>query len=261
MSHYCHLFCFFRYIAIVHALRAHLLCSRKRVLISVASIWPMALLLASPTALFNTTKMDTEVTLCLLGLPKEHTFYRYAYKYTEFVLFYLGPILVQVYLYSVISKQLFIGNERLHRQSACRHTPHRQPDDHPDTIRSRKGVIKMLITCVIIYVISFTPIQVQLIYDSVSSKRLEASFAFIVFVMTMGYINSAANPILYCIFSHNFRRKYRKTLSCNSCSSSDSDRTLYHLRHDQSSARAFNRTTVTTKCSYGHPTANNNDLQ
>jgi len=38
---------------------------------------------------------------------------------------------------------------------------------------------------------------------------------FVVLLMTLSYVNSAANPILYAVFSHNFRHLFRRLLCAN----------------------------------------------
>ena len=93
----------------------------------------------------------------------------------------------------------------------------RQAKKGSDVLSSRKGVVKMLIASVIVYVISYAPAQIPLFYNLVSTTPFRANWTFLVLLMTLSYINSAANPFLYAVFSHNFRRLFRRMLCCAAC--------------------------------------------
>ena len=83
-------------------------------------------------------------------------------------------------------------------------------------MRARKGVVKMLIASVLIYTLSFAPSQIPLFYDIVSRVPFKVNWAYLVLVMTLGYVNSAANPILYSVFSQNYRLRFDRLLCrCN----------------------------------------------
>jgi hypothetical protein len=85
-----------------------------------------------------------------------------------------------------------------------------------DAIKARKGVVKMLIATVVVYFLSYAPVQVPLFYNIASPTPFKQNWSFVVLVMTLGYVNSAANPILYSIFSRNFRLKFAQVL-CRCC--------------------------------------------
>ena len=151
----------------------------------------------------------------MLAFPYEHFGYRMGYKFTEFTLFFLGPVVIQSILYAIICKQLFVGTKELHRRPAVNKTEGSRVEKESDAIRARKGVVKMLIASVMVYFFSYAPAQLPLIYNTISSTPFNQNWSFLVLVMTLGYVNSAANPILYCIFSQNFRRCFRRALcSC-----------------------------------------------
>jgi len=76
----------------------------------------------------------------------------------------------------------------------------------------RKGVIKMLVASVAVYVISYAPSQITTFYNMTSQIPLPYNWTFTVTVMILTYINSAANPLLYAIFSQNFRRQFVRLL-------------------------------------------------
>jgi thyrotropin-releasing hormone receptor len=49
--------------------------------------------------------------------PQEHQHvYNLLFQYAELGLFYVGPMVVQIVLYAIVSRQLFMGSEKLHRR-------------------------------------------------------------------------------------------------------------------------------------------------
>ncbi|GFO24536.1 neuropeptide receptor 15-like [Plakobranchus ocellatus] len=227
--------CIERYIAIVFPFKAHILCTKTRMCKLIAIIWLASCACATPTAIFNRVRRLSETPprdFCLTEFHvnrSEHKRYNQAFKYTESVLFYVIPLLLQMVCYTVIGTRLFVGLEKLHRTtggSGCvglgggggissasrlngRGPPSRGPNSEP--IRARRGVVKMLIACVVIYFVSYSPHQVLLIYRTFWNSKggFDQTWMFHVFTTILAYINSAANPVLYCIFSDNFRSNFK----------------------------------------------------
>jgi len=127
-----------------------------------------------------------------------------------------------------------------------------------DVLRSRRGVVKMLIASVSVYVVSYAPAQIPLFYNLVSTTPFRANWTFLVWppppsmkpymaattlpsrhstfgwhltkscqlvglwtflvlLMTLSYINSAANPVLYSVFSstpRNLPDRHREATTC-----------------------------------------------
>jgi thyrotropin-releasing hormone receptor len=134
------------------------------------------------------------------------------FKIIESVLFYFLPLSVQLTMYAFITKHLFIGSERLHRTYTVRDRNGMSMERYSEAIQARKGVVKMLMVSVIVYFLSYSPNQVLLIWNTVRPQSFHESWSFLVFTMIVAYINSAANPILYSIFSQNFRECFRDIL-------------------------------------------------
>nr|ANO39038.1 GCR069 [Schmidtea mediterranea] len=82
------------------------------------------------------------------------------------------------------------------------------------SINTRKQVVKMLIACVSTYFFCYSPIMVPLFYSSIAKSSFHPNQWFHVIIMTLAYSNSAANPILYSIFSQRFRTKFKHALQC-----------------------------------------------
>lgn len=135
-----------------------------------------------------------------------------AYKMAEFLAFFLGPVLIQIVLYSIISKHLFMGTEDLYRKQTIREQSGLQKEKDSDAIKARKGVVKMLIATVVVYFVSYAPVQIPLFHNLVAHEPFKRNLPFLVLVMTLAFINSAANPVIYSVFSQNFRRKFAHVL-------------------------------------------------
>ncbi len=211
-------------------MKAHLLCSRRRMLTVIALIWPTVCLLGLPIALYNQllpkietpnpdkSQQSNAVAIqqyCRLRFPGNHAMYFVTFKYMEFALFYLIPMVLQIVCYSVIGKHLFAGSKELHRRRVVWGGDNGgQKDAVSEALKARKGVVKMLMASVLIYFISYSPHQILLFYNTFSHAPFHQTWFFLVLVTAMGYVNSAANPILYCIFSQKFRLKFRSIICC-----------------------------------------------
>lgn len=210
----------FRFIAIIQPIKAHILCGRKKVMVAIGILWPIALLCGLPTVLFNREMMLKPGKLyCLTILPgdRQLSMKRYkAFKVTENIIFYIVPVVVQIVLYTVVAKRLFAGIEELHAQNQTGQQNGGKPEKTSEAVKARKSVVIMLIACVIVYVISFSPQAVMVYYNMISEKPFHTSWPFFVFVMVMANVNSAANPVFYGIFSQNFRKRF-KYYVCFTC--------------------------------------------
>ncbi|XP_064620179.1 neuropeptide receptor 15-like [Lineus longissimus] len=201
-----------RYVAIVHPIKAHIFCSRRRIVWAITVIWPFSWLCALPVPIFNLVsrpKPNYPMEFCTIRFPGNHIQYLIPWKYTESVLYYFIPMFVQIFFYTFICKRLFHGTGELHRkQLVTDESTGVKKERTADALKARKSVVKMLIASVIIYFISYSPHQVLLIYNTFAPSPFHQKWIMYVFVTMMTFINSAANPILYCIFSQNFRKKF-----------------------------------------------------
>lgn len=180
-------------------------------------IWPFAWIAGLPTLLFNTidnSGPDQRVRFCMLQFPGDHINFFLAFKYAESMLFYYIPLVSQIALYYRISRHLFIGTDRLYRIVHTRDMNGMPGERVSEALHARKGVVKMLILSVFVYIFSYSPHQFLLIWNTFSPKTFHENWTYLVFTMIIAYINSAANPVLYSIFSQNFRQCYKQFAMC-----------------------------------------------
>jgi len=175
-------------------------------------IWPVSWAAALPTGLYNRVfrPRPQDPPFCLLMFPGRHENTFLMYKYIEAAVFYYTPMCIQIVLYTIVSKHLFTGTDRLYRRVHVRDVHGASFERVSDALSARRGVVKMLILSVFVYFLSYSPHQIFLIYNTVSPNTFENNWTCLVFTMIIAYVNSAANPVLYSIFSQNFRQCFRQ---------------------------------------------------
>ena len=204
---------FFRYIAIIHPIKAHILCNKRRLVVVLGCIWPVAWIAGLPTLLFNTIKdggPTVNVQYCVIHFPGDHKVAFITFKYIEAILFYFIPLTLQVTLYCCISRNLFMGTDRLYRRVHVRDLNGASMERFSEALLARRGVVKMLILSVVVYFASYSPHQFLLIWNTASNTTFHETWIYHVFTMVVTNLNSAANPIMYSIFSQNFRQCYKQ---------------------------------------------------
>ena len=122
----------------MHPIQAHIFCSRRRMLLVIGLIWPVVLLLSLPVVLCNTLVPipGTDFHFCTLRFPVIQFFI--IFKYTEFVLFYLAPMIIQITCYVIIGRHLFAGTEHLHRKQVIINQDGVQRERTSVAIKARK---------------------------------------------------------------------------------------------------------------------------
>ena len=224
----CHFSCF-RYIAIIHPIKAHIFCNKRRLVFVLGCIWPASWIAGLPTLLFNVVKQghpnpEVKQCYCMIQFPVNHDSVYIIFKFTESMLFYFLPMVLQVTLYCFISKHLFMGTDRLYRRVHVRDVNGASIERFSEALQARRGVVKMLILSVFVYFLSYSPNQILLIWNTFSHKTFHENWSFLVFTMVIAYINSAANPIMYSIFSQNFRQCFKQVICCNGKNKEEEDK-------------------------------------
>ena len=238
----------FRFVAIVYPIQAHILCGRKKIIIAIALIWPISIACGLPTLIFNTLAYphpSVPFKHCLIQFPEGQ--HHQIFDFIQFGVFYFVPVVIQVILYAIIGKKLYASTDELHTRFQLRPDSKYKNDKTWETIRARKAVVKMLASSVLVYIICYAPPQITLIYDVISTKPFPVTWSFRVFGIIISNINSAANPVLYSIFSQNFRKNFKKCL-CYICirESKEYQRTGFDSFESRSLTRKVSSSRTTT---------------
>ncbi len=105
---------------------------------------------------------------------------------------------------------------------------HHNPTAHK-TVRatSRRSTV-MLITVVVIFALSWLPLQArEMMYVFKSALLVEMPLEVHLAIPWFGYCNSAINPILYVVFSEKYRQEFYRIL-CRGPSQADRNRAARH---------------------------------
>lgn len=196
-------FCY-RFFAIAIPMKIKLLCSRRKVQIWALVLWLIASLTALPYLIYS-RQIGVSCKNVLASTPMF-----VPYKCVEFCLFYLLPLCMIVMLYTRISLILWSTNSRLHE--GC-HVNDRNTVN--ETLRTRQNVVKMLIGCIFVYFVCYSPIHGLFIAMALFNVRVVPPFAVRLTFNCMAYACSAANPLMYSVFSRKFRAKFADILQCS----------------------------------------------
>ena len=171
--------------------------TRNVVRLCIALSWLGALAFALPL-MIATSVVDVGHMSCneepasWLGMSKE------AYFVAFTVLTYAIPLLLIAIIYVVAGVKLW--SRKPPGQSI-----------HEESKASSKRATFMLITVVVVFALSWLPFHVREMIAIFSPETL-IPLELYVFIPFLGYANSAVNPMLYVIFSENYRREFNRVL-------------------------------------------------
>ncbi|KAF7633995.1 G_PROTEIN_RECEP_F1_2 domain-containing protein [Meloidogyne graminicola] len=206
------------YIAIVFPIHARLLCSRTNILIAIFIIWLTACLMAIPYALHNEISPDGSVCINV------HASSEFWNKWFEFLSLYLLPCLAFIFLYSKICAVLWTKNRQLYEEKkslAAKDEPRLSDpgsaasrassssaallNAREEALRTRRNVVKMLVACVSVYFVCYSPIQAIFLSRGLFHVRIHLPYQFILLMNALAMLCS--NPLLYTLFSRRFRTR------------------------------------------------------
>ncbi|VDN18775.1 unnamed protein product [Gongylonema pulchrum] len=131
-----------------------------------------------------------------------------------------------------------------------------------EALRTRRNVVKMLVACVSIYFICYSPIQGIFLSKALFGIHVSTPYEFILLMNALAMMCSACNPLLYTLFSKKFRARITRILPLAECQRycccCFSDRRIKHntsfkVTGGTVGRKAANRSNATTsrKCNTG----------
>ncbi|XP_075587813.1 allatostatin-A receptor isoform X2 [Dermatophagoides farinae] len=193
-----------RYLAVAHPIRSISLRTVKNANRAILILWIFILLFCIPTFITHNVSYDNSsdgvYSVCNF-LTEE---YSYALYQVIFCLFsYVIPILLILILYILMLKRLWFSGIPGRNMSS-------------ESVRSKKKVTRMVVIVVIIFACCWCPIQIILVLRSFNVYELSTTKVIIQITgQVLAYMNSCMNPILYAFLSENFRKAFRRVISCN----------------------------------------------
>ncbi|XP_016319526.1 C-X-C chemokine receptor type 3-like [Sinocyclocheilus anshuiensis] len=186
-----------RYLSIVHAVQMY---SRKKPMVThccCLMVWLFCLLLTIPDWIFLVATEDTrrqDKTECVLFYPSDswHLPTRLLYHILGFIL----PALIMLFCYYHILKRLQHGSQCM----------------------QKKRAIRVIVTLVLAFFISWTPYNITLIVDTIQTNKTinlsnqtscqsaTALDVALTATSTLGYLHCCVNPVLYAFVGVKFRQ-------------------------------------------------------
>lgn len=136
---------------------------------------------------------------------KADTFWPMFYFLVINTMFYLGPFILLIFMYSVIAQHLMADPGTNCSESAY-------------NIRARKQVVAMLITVVVAFFLCLLPFRMFTLWiilapiDYLLNVKMNNYYHILFSCRIMLYLNSAINPILYNLMSSKFRQGFKNLI-------------------------------------------------
>ncbi|KAG3272418.1 G-protein coupled receptor 83 [Ictidomys tridecemlineatus] len=173
--------------------------------VCIIIIWIVSTCAALPHAIYQKLYQVeigniTEETACLPSFPYTS---KSTWKYLDlgtFLLFFILPLMVLVVVYGHVAKKLWIHNAvddiNIHTYICQR--------------GKKKQTLKMLMTVVLVYTISWLPLNLYLVL--LSSESISSHNGLYFFLHWLAISSSCYNPYIYCWLSDSFRIEVQKVI-------------------------------------------------
>ncbi|KAG5263191.1 hypothetical protein AALO_G00283590 [Alosa alosa] len=196
-----------RYLAVVHPIRSQRW-RRPRVAKAISVlVWTLAVLVVLPVGIFSSAQNPHNS--CNVNWPEPKPLWDTVFIIYTATLGFLLPLLVICLCYLLIVIKVKSAGVRAGLTTRR---------------RSERKVTRMVVVIVVVFVLCWLPFFILNIVNLVvilPENSLMAAVYF--FVVTLTYVNSCANPLLYGFLSENFRQSFRKVLCLHKASGAVAD--------------------------------------
>ena len=176
--------------------------TRNVVRFTIAMVWLCALAISLPLMIVSKTvqQKETEIMTCT---EVWESMSQSTYTVALFVTGYFIPLVIIAVLYCLAGLRLWSRQLPGHRNLAS----------NKKAQASSRRATAMLITVVIVFALSWLPFQALEVifkYNRTLFYSIPGEVHYV--IPWFGYANSAINPILYVIFSENYRQEFYRIL-------------------------------------------------
>lgn len=173
----------------------------------ITSSWLSSITIAGPQLYVLTTTGKQGLAQCVENWvpPFNQATAARDYTITLFVLLYALPLAIIAFLYTVIMFKLW-----------RRRTPGQELILNQENMeKTNRKVLKMLVTVVMVFALSWLPLYVRMFVMFAESDRFVCGLPYDMDFLTLffGHANSAINPFIYVIFNENYRKGFKTVLS------------------------------------------------
>ncbi|CAL8074297.1 unnamed protein product [Orchesella dallaii] len=203
-----------RYIAILYPLRPRF--RRSQACWVIAVVWLVAVITASPIAIFTEHFPDNatgkyycdETGWKSMGVEE----FKLPYGLTLMILQYFFPLTVLIFTYSRIAVAVW-GKKSLG-----------EAEDSRDQrlAKTKRKMIKMMLTVVLVYTVSWLPLNIWNIYGDIWREDLFQEKAKVVkylypAILWLALAHTVWNPVIYCYMNSRFRDGFKAAASNVPC--------------------------------------------
>lgn len=185
-----------RYLAVVHPLRSAKWRKPQVAKIFNSMVWVVSFLIVLPVTIYS--HVQEEFNTCNITWPEPRDLWSIVFILYTSILGFFGPLVVISICYLLIVIKVRSAGVRAGL------TKRR---------KSERKVTRMVVIIVVVFVLCWSPFFitniVNLIYIIPENNTTAAVYFFLV-ILT--YVNSSANPILYCFLSDYFKQSFQKVL-------------------------------------------------
>lgn len=215
-----------RYMAIIYPLRPKT--TKKTALLAIVMIWTLSILIPLPTALkARATKYVNHTSAPEYCIEKwEKKDIHLLFGITILTLQYFLPLLILIFTYGSIIVVMWVKKTPGEAEST---RDHRMKE-------SKKKIIKMMVTVVVIYAICWLPLHIINIAGDLNPGMYDLPHMNIVWALFhwLAMSNSMYNPIIYCWMNSKFRMGFKRVFSRMLCG-------LVKVRDESDNTRNFSR--------------------
>lgn len=204
-----------RYCAIVNPIRRHV-SSKPFTLMTAVAIWMLAVVLATPSATFSHVATEP--------IPRSNATIEYCYPFPaalgdgyakamvmfKLLAYYVAPLCVIACFYLLMAHHLMVSTRNVPGEL--------QHAGQSGQIRARKKVAKMVLSFVVIFMVSFLPYHVFMVWFHFYPGSRDAYddywHAFRIVGFCLSFINSCVNPVALYLVSGVFRKHFNRYLFC-----------------------------------------------
>ncbi|XP_061175675.1 QRFP-like peptide receptor [Saccostrea echinata] len=214
-----------RYYAILHPIKSKYVCTISLARRSVLCIWILSIIMATPTLAGQTHKtVGTYRNAHWCILEWNNSLVQRLYGTYMFMIILLVPFLIVSYAYTSICRKLWKMDKRdrnlgdkqevvqLRRVLSRRDKKIiNQRGTNGDDNNTRKQVVKMLVTIILLFMISWGPITTNNLlvsFDILDNLHMGTLKHVRQAFYVLSYFNSCVNPIVYGFMSKNFRKAF-----------------------------------------------------
>lgn len=194
-----------RFFAIITPLKTVI--TKRLIRILIIIIWFLSFTLNSPVLYTHTVRFDNKTGIVYCEEIWEPLFRtkkaREVYTVYLFVTFYLLPMVIMAFLYTMIVCELWRSGKAME---------HRNKVTYKQIHKANKKVLLMFVTVVVVFALFWLPIFIYQFNMYFGSDLCAVPNFVIITGYVFAHATSAINPFIYCIFSENYRKGFGKLL-------------------------------------------------